>query len=192
MQSSNRNRAAIMLPRYVRILCLVTLLLLAGSALFELWISFRFWFRGEAFPAIAQGYRANVPELWDAVLPSSPLTWTATLLLDLLSFMPYYVALFSGALLFYRFYHGHIWIEANIRLLKYISALLIFDALFPSLKNTLQILLFVSEGGHHHLVAGIGLTSEGIRSFIVGFSVCVFSVVIDKARHLDDEIQLIV
>lgn len=179
------------LPHYVRILCIITLLLLVSSAIFELWIATSPWFQGSAYPAILASYQENIPDLRQYVIPLTPLVYFATMLLDLLSFIPYYIALLFTAFLFFHFFHGKIWTEGNITILKTISLLIIFDAIFPAVRDSLQVMLF-SLQGESILHISIGLSAQSIRSFIIGFSVYMFSTVIEKAKKIDDEIQLIV
>ncbi|MFK8258743.1 hypothetical protein ACFL9S_13250 [Erwinia sp. AnSW2-5] len=191
MQYNAKDGKPTVLPLYVRALCVITLLLLALSALFELWMMISPWFQGVAFRSIVAGYQEAMPCLREYVIPLTPLVYIGTLILDFLSFIPYYAALFSAAFLFYSFFCGFVWTKKNINLLKAISALIIFDAIFPVIKDFLQVLLFTLDGEHIFQIS-LGFSAGPIRSVIVGFSVYVFGVVIDKAKKIDDEIQLIV
>lgn len=191
MQVSDREKRLTILPRYVRVLCIITLLLLSGSTFFELWIMISPWFKGVAFHAIFEGYQRDIPELQDYKISLSLPVYYITLILDLLGFVPYYIALLLSSFLFYRFYCGAIWERKNIKMLKVISALIIVNAVFPAIAVPLQILTF-SSSGKWLLQISLGFQSEAVRSCIVGFSLYVFSVVIDKAKNLNDEINLII
>lgn len=191
MKLNGKEGKLTILPQYVRILCIITLFLLAFSALVELWVMISPWVQGRAFPAILEGYQEGMPDLRQYTVLSTPPLYLATMLLDFLSFIPYYIALLFAAFLFFHFFRGKVWTENNIIILKTISMLIIFDATFPTIKDCIQVLLF-SLNGERILHISMGVSAFSIRSFIIGFSVYVFSTVIEKAKNIDDEIQLIV
>lgn len=191
MHVSEREKRLTTLPRYVRVLCMITLLLLTSSTFFELWIMISPWFKGVAFHAIIEGYQRDISELQGYEISLSFTVYFITLVLDLLSFIPYYIALLLSAFLFYRFYCGKIWERKNIKMLKVISIIIIINAIYPAMAVPLQILTF-SSSGKWLLQVSLGFQSEAVRSCIIGFSLYVFSVVIDKAKNLNDEMKLII
>lgn len=191
MHVSEREKRLTTLPRYVRVLCMITLLLLTSSTFFELWIMISPWFKGVAFHAIIEGYQRDISELQGYEISLSFTVYFITLVLDLLGFIPYYIALLLSAFLFYRFYCGKIWERKNIKMLKVISIFIIINAIYPAMAVPLQILTF-SSSGKWLLQVSLGFQSEAVRSCIIGFSLYVFSVVIDKAKNLNDEMKLII
>ncbi len=178
------------LPGHTRYLCLLVCVLLVASSLFELWIMQIDWFNGTAFQEIYEGYRQYYPELGNYTIGGTGM-YIATLLLDYLNFLPYYASLLLAAGIFYRFSTSILWDPLNIRLLKLISLLLIIDACFPAIKNTLQILSFTSSG-KLLFIASAGFSAEGIRTCIIGLSIYTFSMILTNAKKLADESKLIV
>lgn len=179
------------LPNRIRYLCLLVCFLLVGSALVELWIMQTGWFRGEAFQRIYEGYLEYYPELAKYPVGGTKM-YLATLLLDYLSFVPYYAALLLAAVIFYRFGAQILWDRVNIMLLKVMSFLLIFDACFPNLKDTLQVLTFTSARKPLKLVVTVGISAEGVRTCIIGLAIYAFSMILSNAKKLADDNKLIV
>jgi len=173
-----------------RYLCLLVCVLLVASSLFELWIMQIDWFHGRAFQKIYEGYRQYYPELGNYTIGGTGM-YITTLLLDYLNFLPYYASLLLAAVIFYRFTTSILWDRLNIRLMKLISLLLIIDACFPSIRDTLQILSFTSEG-KHLFIASVGFNAEGIRTCIIGLAIYTFSMILTNAKKLADESKLIV
>ncbi|MTH45510.1 hypothetical protein [Intestinirhabdus alba] len=178
------------LPARIRYLCMLVCILLAASALVELWIELEGWFSGEALPNIYAGYRQFYPEL-DGYSVSGWKVYAATLFLDLLGFIPYYGALILAAVIFYRFKCGIFWDTVNITLLKINSFLILFDACFPSIKDTLQMLSFTAAG-KIILTLSYGISAEGVRSFIIGLAIYTFSAILNSAKELADDHKLII
>lgn len=178
------------LPGRTRYLCLLVCVLLVASSLFELWIMQIDWFRGEAFQSIYEGYRQYYPELGNYSIGGAGM-YIATLLLDYLNFLPYYASLLLAAMIFYRFSTSILWDRLNIRLLKLVSLLLIIDACFPAIRNTLQILSFTSAG-KPLFIASVGFNAESIRTCIIGLAIYTFSMILSNAKKLADESKLIV
>lgn len=191
MQLMEPQNSVTPFPAHIRLLCVLTMALLVASTCIELAISLSLWWRGLAYPAIFNGWQQSMMELQSYTLPSGMLFWAGTLFLDMLSLIPYYLALLGTAWLFCQFYRGRVWVSSNIVVLKVIGALIIFDGVCPLIKDPLQLLLF-SWSSKPILQVGFGLNSEMVRSFIIGFSVLVSGVVIDKARRMEDEIKLII
>lgn len=178
------------LPCLVRCLCTLVCVLLVTSSLVELWMMLEGWFRGEVFQAIFKGYCQYYPELGGYPIDGWRV-YVATLLLDFLGFIPYYAALILAAAIFFRFRKGIFWDRINIKLLKTISILIIFDACFPALEDTLQMLVFTS-GGKVIFTMFYGVSAEGIRSLIIGISIYAFSLILASAKELEDENKLII
>ncbi|MFD1800995.1 hypothetical protein ACFSFZ_02095 [Mixta tenebrionis] len=178
------------LPGKVRCLCVLVSLLLVASSLVELWIMQIDWFHDRAFQKIYQGYSEYYPELH--LYPvGGKLIYSITLTLDYIGFIPYYVALILGAVIFNRFRMNIFWDKININLLKTISILIIFDACFPALKDTLQMLAFTLKGKPVFILS-YGISAEETRSFIVGLSIYTFSMILSRAKIIDDENSLII
>lgn len=112
-------------------------------------------------------------------------------MLDLLSLLPYYCALLLAAIVIMRIRAGEFWSLRNIALIKVISLLFIFDALYPMLQGTLQILIFTA-GPHPILQFYASVNSQGMRELILSLTLFVFSKVINEARQIDLESQLFV
>lgn len=178
------------MPARIRYLCILTCILLVASSLIELWISLEGWFSDETFQAIYQGYSQFIPELSHYVI-GGKMIYLATLFLDLMSFIPYYVALILAAVIFYRFTHAIFWDDLNIKLLKINSILILFDACYTPVKDTLQVLIFTSTG-RHILTFSYGIGSEGVRSFIIALAIYTFSMILNSAKKISDENKLII
>ncbi|GAA5646158.1 hypothetical protein VPR01S_05_01410 [Vibrio proteolyticus NBRC 13287] len=94
--------------KHVSFLCFVVCILSLSSSLFELWILIQSWWSGEAFTDIYMGYLQSYPELgsYDVNFRS---TRIYTVILDYMSFIPYYTALILSSIIFYRFRSGIFW-----------------------------------------------------------------------------------
>lgn len=178
------------LPPHIAFLCALVCILLVASSLVEVWIMMKDWLNGEAFHKIYQGYSEAYPDLKEYSLSGNRI-YIITLLLDYLAFVPYYVALMLTAVIFNRFRCGIFWDNINIKMLRAISILIIFDACFPTIKDSLQILAFTAQE-KPLLILSYGISAEGVRSFIIGLAIYTFSVILSKAKGLEDENNLII
>ncbi|MFI8418131.1 DUF2975 domain-containing protein [Serratia sp. NPDC078593] len=175
-----------LLPLYVRCLCLLIMAMLIMSTAVEMFVILQSWFKHEAYQAIIDGYRETYPELKAYAIPQQRWAIAATLALDIFYYLPYYCALLCGAGLFYQFYRGNVWQRNNMLLLQIIGILLIVDVVFPSLASMLQVMV-LTAGGKLMLIVYYGINSESIRSLIIGCAVLVFSRVFLEALRLNEE-----
>ncbi|CAI0828900.1 DUF2975 domain-containing protein [Serratia ficaria] len=176
----------IQLPPYVRCLCLLIMALLIVSTCVEMFMIVQPWVQGAAYDAIVASYREYYPELKAYAAPQQGWAIGATLLLDMLVYLPYYAALLCGAGLFYQFFRGNVWQRNNMLLLQIIGILLIVDVLFPSLAGLLQIMV-LTAGEKMLFIIYYGVNSESVRSLIVGCAILVFSRVFLEALRLNEE-----
>lgn len=174
------------LPLYVRCLCLLIMAMLIVSTGVEMFIIVRDWLQGVAYRDIVASYREYYPELLAYAIPQQRWALFATLLINMLGYLPYYSALLCGAGLFYQFFRGNVWHRNNMVLLQIIGILLIVDVLFPSLAGLLQVMVLTADEKMLFILY-YGVNSESVRSLIVGCAILVFSRVFLEALRLNEE-----
>ena len=84
--------ARIHLPLYVRCLCLLIMAMLIVSTGVEMFIIVRDWLQGVAYRDIVASYREYYPELLAYAIPQQRWALFATLVIDMLGYLPYYSA----------------------------------------------------------------------------------------------------
>lgn len=179
------------LPGYVRGLSIAVTAILSGMILIEMWITLHFWFNGVAYPAIVESFIQQMPELWDYAIAEHGMTVYLTFLLDVGFMLPYYAVLFLTGILFYRFYQGRVWRQANMALIQTIGTLVIVDVMLPPLHKLLQILVFTMSG-KPVLSLSVGVQSGQLRMLVIGCAILVLGRVMREALAVYEEQRLIV
>lgn len=164
----------------IRILCIAVSLLLIISAVAETWYMLETWFNGEAFQDIYDNYARFYPQIVQYAV-GSKFVYILTMVVDLLGFIPFYVALTLIGLLFYKLRDGDFIDDSIITLLKATSLLLIVDASFPAIRDTLQMLIFTA-GKHPILVLSMGISSGGVRLFILAMGLYAAALILQQSK----------
>lgn len=165
----------------IRILCVAVSVLLIVCSVAEAWYMLESWFSGEAFQDIYENYARFYPAIAHAAVGGWGI-YILTMVVDLCGFIPYYLALVLIALLFYKLRDGHILDDSLIRLLKASSLLLLVDASFPAIRDTLQVLIFTASSSHPVLVLTLGLSSGGIRLFIIAMGLYAIALILRQFK----------
>lgn len=166
----------------IRILCVAVSLLLIVCSVAETWYMLESWFNGEAFQEIYESYARYYPEIAQSAAGGWGV-YILTMVVDLCGFIPYYLALVLIALLFYKLRDGHFLDDSITCLLKASSLLLIIDACFPAIRDTLQVFIFTLSSSPV-LVLTMGVSSGGIRLFIVAMGLYATALIL---RQFHDE-----
>lgn len=165
----------------IRILCVAVSLLLIVCSVAETWYMLESWFSGEAFQEIYGNYARYYPEIAQSAAGGWGV-YILTMLVDLCGFIPYYLALVLIAQLFYKLRDGDILEGSIVRLLKASSLLLVVDACFPAVRDTLQVFIFTFSSSHPVLVLTMGLSSGGIRLFIVAMGLYATALILRQCK----------
>ncbi len=171
-------------------------LLAWGVALIEFGAPILYWIFDypTALAEYMKTYGEQMPTLLAAGYQPAPWIMGLVLGLEMLPISLTVLALALTGIFFMRLSKGHIWTEANIKMLWWMGLLFIIAPLLAPIVSTLQGLALAIEvpPGERTLTLSMGVSSGALYAIIQGIFLCAFSLIVAESKVIDDENKSII
>jgi hypothetical protein len=165
-------------------------------ALFEFGAPILYWFFD--YPTALAEYLNIFGEQMPSLLAPGyqPAPWIMGLVfaLQMLPISLTVLALVLTGIFFMRLSKGHIWTEANIKILWWMGLLFIIVPLLAPVVSTLQGLALAIgvAPGERTVTVTVGASSSAMYAIIQGIFLCAFSLIVAESKVIDDENKSII
>lgn len=139
-------------------------------------------------------YGEQMPSLLAPGYQPAPWIMGLVLALEMLPISLTVLALVLTGIFFMRLSKGHIWTEANIKILWWMGLLFIATPLLAPVVSTLQGLALAIEmpPDERTFSLSVGVSSAAIYAIIQGIFLCAFSLIVAESKVIDDENKSII